>query len=121
MWEVPVHDADPPAKGAASRSRSRSQSVPPVPPEPIPGHPFAPVVFEHMSVTPYVVEVMKGPLPGRVLDPGPGPPPLRGPSHGSLTGSTPYAAGAGNIRQDTHRPAVPNPNPSKGVGQCCPP
>jgi hypothetical protein len=61
MWEVPVHDADPTAKGAAKAVKVKIASpYQPVPPEPIPGHPFAPVEFEQMSITPYVVEVMKG-------------------------------------------------------------
>jgi hypothetical protein len=61
MWEVTVHDADPNAKGAAKSVKVKIASpYQPVPPDPIPGHPFAPVEFEHMTVTPYVVEVMKG-------------------------------------------------------------
>jgi len=57
----PVHDADPTAKGAAKAVKVKIASpYQPVPPDPIPGHPFAPVEFEQMAITPYVVEVMKG-------------------------------------------------------------
>jgi hypothetical protein len=61
MWEVPVHDADPGAKGAAKSVKVKiAAPYQPVPPDPIPGHPFAPVEFEQMAITPYVVEVMPG-------------------------------------------------------------
>lgn len=61
MWEAPVHDADQAAKSSAKSTKVRIASpYQPVPPDPIPGHPFAPVEFEDMSITPYVVEVMKG-------------------------------------------------------------
>ncbi len=61
MWEIPVHDADPTAKGAAKSVKVKIASAyQPVPPEPITGLPFAPVEFEQMAITPYVVEVMPG-------------------------------------------------------------
>lgn len=61
MWEITVHDGDPAAKGAAKSVKVKIASqYQPVPPSPLPGLPFAPVEFEEMAVTPYVVEVMAG-------------------------------------------------------------
>jgi hypothetical protein len=61
MWEVTVHDADPNVKGAAKSVKVKlSAPYQPVPPAAPNGYPFAPVEFQHMSVTPYVAEVMVG-------------------------------------------------------------
>jgi hypothetical protein len=61
MWEVPVHDADPNAKGAAKSVKVKVSSPhQPIPPDAVPGHPFRPVEFDGMAVTPYVVQVMEG-------------------------------------------------------------
>ena len=61
MWEVTVHDGDPTVKGPAKSVKVKLASpYQPVPPTPLPGLPFAPVEFEEMAITPYVVEVMPG-------------------------------------------------------------
>jgi hypothetical protein len=61
MWEVTVHDADQTVKGAAKSVKVKiAAPYQPVPPAAADGYPFAPVEFQHMSITPYVVEVMTG-------------------------------------------------------------
>lgn len=61
MWEVTVLDAQEDVKGAAKSVKVQlSAAYQPVPPEAMPGTPFRPVEFTDMSITPYVVEVMKG-------------------------------------------------------------
>ncbi len=56
VWSVPVHDGDPHAGKNAAIVVKVSAAVQPVPPEAIPGTPFRPVVFDNLTVTPYVIE-----------------------------------------------------------------
>ncbi|MGW4795413.1 plasmid replication, integration and excision activator [Nonomuraea sp. NPDC004297] len=58
MWSVPVIDADPSlkasAKAVAVKIVSGVEPVIPAPPASMAGLPFVPVVFEGLTVTPYV-------------------------------------------------------------------
>ncbi|WP_433250473.1 plasmid replication, integration and excision activator [Streptosporangium sp. CA-135522] len=55
IWQVAVMDADPTVKaGQKTVAVKILSSVQPVPPAPLPGLPFTPVEFDHMTVTPYV-------------------------------------------------------------------
>ncbi|MEV0145199.1 MULTISPECIES: plasmid replication, integration and excision activator [unclassified Nonomuraea] len=55
VWQVSVMDADPTVKAAQKTVAVKILSpVQPVPPAPMPGLPFTPVEFDHMTVTPYV-------------------------------------------------------------------
>ncbi|WP_327088364.1 plasmid replication, integration and excision activator [Nonomuraea sp. NBC_01738] len=55
LWQVPVMDADPSLKAAQKTVAVKILSpVQPVPPAAMPGSPFTPVEFDHMTVTPYV-------------------------------------------------------------------
>ena len=55
VWQVTVMDADPSLKAAQKTVAVKVLSpVQPVPPAPMPGLPFTPVEFDHMTVTPYV-------------------------------------------------------------------
>jgi len=57
MWQVRVLDGDPAArKGQTELTVKIAAEVQPVPPEAIPGTPFRPVVFDDLSITPYVDE-----------------------------------------------------------------
>jgi hypothetical protein len=61
MWHVTIVDPDPKATGAAKTVKVKySSPYQPLPPDPVEGHPFTPVVFDEMWLTPYVVEVMPG-------------------------------------------------------------
>jgi hypothetical protein len=61
LWEVPVLDADPMAKGAAKSVRVKiAAPYQPVPPAAAGDSPFAEVEFESMAITPYVAEVTAG-------------------------------------------------------------
>ncbi|GAA5085627.1 hypothetical protein HNP84_008611 [Thermocatellispora tengchongensis] len=55
VWQVAVMDADPTLK-PAQKTVSVKILAPqqPVPPAPMPGLPFTPVEFDHITVTPYV-------------------------------------------------------------------
>lgn len=61
LWQVRIIDADPEAKKGQGEITIKIASVlqPPMPPE-IQGLPFRPVVFEGLSVMPYVKEVPNG-------------------------------------------------------------
>ncbi|MEU0566471.1 plasmid replication, integration and excision activator [Nonomuraea sp. NPDC005983] len=55
VWQVTVMDADPSLKAAQKTVAVKVLSpVQPVPPAPMPGLPFTPVEFDHVTVTPYV-------------------------------------------------------------------
>ncbi|MER6950260.1 plasmid replication, integration and excision activator [Nonomuraea sp. NPDC000554] len=55
VWQVSVMDADPTVKAAQKTVGVKILSpVQPVPPAPMPGLPFTPVEFDHMTATPYV-------------------------------------------------------------------
>ncbi len=55
LWQVRVLDPDPEArKGQAEVTVKIAAEVQPVPPEALPGTPFRPVVFDGLSVIPYV-------------------------------------------------------------------
>ncbi|MEV4248068.1 plasmid replication, integration and excision activator [Streptosporangium canum] len=55
VWQVAVMDADPTVKaGQKTVSVKILSPVQPVPPAPLPGLPFVPVEFDHMTVTAYV-------------------------------------------------------------------
>jgi hypothetical protein len=57
MWQVPVHDADPAARGAAKSVKVLVlDERQPVPPPALDGLPFRPVEFDGLTVTPYVAE-----------------------------------------------------------------
>ncbi|WP_041938979.1 MULTISPECIES: hypothetical protein [Frankia] len=53
VWVVRVLDADPTARQAEVKVKITGE-VQPVPPEVMPGTPFRPVVFEGLTVTPWV-------------------------------------------------------------------
>src|SRR4051812_36141493 len=53
MWQVAVMDADPTVKpGQKTVAVKILTPVQPVPPAPMPGLPFTPVEFDHVTVTP---------------------------------------------------------------------
>jgi hypothetical protein len=55
VWQVAVMDADPTVKpGQKTVAVKILAPVQPVPPAPMPGLPFTPVEFDHLTVTPYV-------------------------------------------------------------------
>ncbi|MEU8251263.1 plasmid replication, integration and excision activator [Nonomuraea sp. NPDC048916] len=55
VWQVTVMDADPSLKAAQKTVAVKILNpIQPVPPAPMPGLPFTPVEFDHMTVTPYV-------------------------------------------------------------------
>ena len=55
VWQVPVMDGDPSLKAAQKTVAVKILSpIQPTPPAPLPGSPFTPVEFDHMTVTPYV-------------------------------------------------------------------
>ncbi|WP_157246255.1 plasmid replication, integration and excision activator [Nonomuraea typhae] len=55
VWQVAVMDADPAVKAAQKTVAVKIlASVQPVPPPAMPGMPFTPVRFDHITVTPYV-------------------------------------------------------------------
>ncbi|MFI6537378.1 plasmid replication, integration and excision activator [Nonomuraea sp. NPDC050547] len=55
VWQVAVMDADPTVKAAQKTVAVKIlASVQPVPPPAMPGLPFTPVRFDHITVTPYV-------------------------------------------------------------------
>ncbi|MFD8531366.1 plasmid replication, integration and excision activator [Streptosporangium canum] len=55
VWQVAVMDADPTVKpGQKTVAVKILAPVQPVPPAPMPGLPFTPVEFDHVTVTPYV-------------------------------------------------------------------
>ncbi|MEU8272478.1 plasmid replication, integration and excision activator [Sphaerisporangium sp. NPDC049002] len=55
VWQVAVMDADPTVKpGQKTVAVKILTMVQPVPPAPMPGLPFTPVEFDHLTVTPYV-------------------------------------------------------------------
>ncbi|MEV6865732.1 plasmid replication, integration and excision activator [Streptosporangium subroseum] len=55
MWQVAVMDADPTVKpGQKTVAVKILTPIQPVPPAPMPGLPFTPVEFDHVTVTPYV-------------------------------------------------------------------
>jgi hypothetical protein len=55
VWQVAVMDADPTVKpGQKTLAVKILAPVQPVPPAPMPGLPFTPVEFDHITVTPYV-------------------------------------------------------------------
>jgi hypothetical protein len=57
LWAVRVMDPDPLArKGQAEVSVKLAADVQPVPPETLAGTPFRPVVFDGLTITPYVDE-----------------------------------------------------------------
>jgi hypothetical protein len=57
LWAVRVMDPDPLArKGQAEVSVKLAADVQPVPPETLAGTPFRPVIFDGLSITPYVDE-----------------------------------------------------------------
>lgn len=56
VWQVPVMDGDPelPANAKAFAIKIAAYDCPVIPPSSVPGMPFIPVVFEGLTVTPYV-------------------------------------------------------------------
>ncbi|MFI6534760.1 plasmid replication, integration and excision activator [Nonomuraea sp. NPDC050547] len=55
VWQVSVMDADPTVKAAQKTVSVKILSpAQPVPPPPMPGLPFTPVEFDHVTATPYV-------------------------------------------------------------------
>ncbi|MFE0154163.1 plasmid replication, integration and excision activator [Nonomuraea sp. NPDC059007] len=55
VWQVAVMDADPTVKAAQKTVAVKIlAAVQPVPPPAMPGLPFTPVLFNHVTVTPYV-------------------------------------------------------------------
>ncbi|MBG0826988.1 plasmid replication, integration and excision activator [Planomonospora sp. ID67723] len=55
VWQVAVMDADPTVKpGQKTVAVKILAPIQPVPPAPMPGLPFTPVEFDHVTVTPYV-------------------------------------------------------------------
>lgn len=89
MWQVAVMDADPTVKpGQKTVAVKILAPVQPVPPAPMPGLPFTPVEFDHLTVTPYVngtgrlaysikVRTMRAPVPPPLPLPPRTPPPPR--------------------------------------------
>ena len=79
LWAVRVMDPDPLArKGQAEVSVKLAADVQPVPPETLAGTPFRPVIFDGLSITPYVDERRSRPrvaysLRARAMHPGPVP------------------------------------------------
>jgi hypothetical protein len=59
LWAVDVIDADPEAREKTVRVKIAAP-VQPVPPEAAPGVPFRPVVFDGLTVTPYVATTASG-------------------------------------------------------------
>jgi hypothetical protein len=59
LWSVDVIDADPEAREKTVRIKIAAP-VQPVPPEAAPGVPFRPVVFDGLTVTPYVATTASG-------------------------------------------------------------
>jgi hypothetical protein len=59
LWSVDVIDADPEAREKTLRVKIPAP-VQPVPPEAAPGVPFRPVVFDALTMTPYVATTASG-------------------------------------------------------------
>jgi hypothetical protein len=59
LWSVEVIDADPEARDKTVRVKIAAP-VQPVPPETAPGVPFRPVVFDGLTMTPYVATTASG-------------------------------------------------------------
>jgi hypothetical protein len=57
LWQVEVIDGDPESKG--SLKVKIACEVQPVAPEPMPGFPFAPVILEGLTVTPYLTDAKR--------------------------------------------------------------